>query len=40
VDLKGSYRKASSLRLGRRLPFANGRFTLPRLGDYDVVILE
>ena len=40
VELKGSYRKASSIRLGRQLPLANGRFTLPRLGDYDVVVLE
>jgi hypothetical protein len=40
VELKGTYRQASSIRLGGQLPLANGRFTLPRLGDYDVVVLE
>jgi hypothetical protein len=40
VEVDGAYREAYSTKLARKLPLANGKFTLPELGRYDVIVLE
>ncbi len=40
VTVEGSYHSARSVRLGRELAISGGRFVLPSLGAYDVVVLH
>jgi hypothetical protein len=40
AEVDPAFRRAYSVKLGKSLPIAKGRFVLPELGEYDAVILE